>query len=133
MPGELNTIWDRITKAIKFFRQSEVKTPLSLIFRVALLIALVDVAILYAPNISQDFKFRLMVATSIVFVVLCLIVCVFAWFRPTHLVYGEAGHRAQQKLEYGTERESLSEPELAALTPVQNKKMLSAKREEGNQ
>lgn len=127
MDLERKTVWDHLAKVVKFFGQSEVKTPLSLVFKVVPYLTVVCVAILYAPGISQDFKLKLIIWTSVVFVFLCLVVCVFAWFRPTHLVYGEAGHRAQQRMEYGTERETIYEPQLAALSSSRDKAALRPK------
>lgn len=130
MDSEKKTVWDHLAKVIKFFGQSEVKTPLSLIFKIVPYLSATCIAALYAPGVSEGFKFKLIISISAVFVALCLIVCVFAWFKPTHLVYGEAGHRAQQKMEYGTERESLSETDLLALRPRGDKRALAEKGEE---
>jgi hypothetical protein len=130
MTGDTKSAWDHLARVIKFFGQSEVKTPLSLVFKVVPYLTLAYTAILYAPGISQEVKLKIIVCVSIVFFVLCLLVCLFAWFRPTHLVYGESGHRAERRMEYGTERESIYEADLAALRPMRDKTMLPERRKD---
>jgi fatty acid desaturase len=124
MDGVKKTVWDHLARVVKFFGQQEVKTPLSLVFKVVPYLTIAYIAILYAPGLSQDFKLKLIIWVSAVFVVLCLIVCTFAWFRPTHLVYGESGHRAERRMEYGTERESIDAEALAMLRPMRDKAIL---------
>src|SRR5258708_1491722 len=130
MEVEKKSIWDHLARVVKFFGQQEVKTPLSLIFKVVPYLTASCIAVLYAPAISQDFKVELVIWISAVFVLLCVIVCIFAWFRPTHLVYGESGHRAERRMEYGTERESIQEEQLAVLRPGRDKAVLAKRREE---
>lgn len=57
---------------------------------------------------------------AVLLILVCLIVAVFAWFRPKNLVYGETGHRAETKLSYGTEKESYSEAEMLTLPVASN-------------
>lgn len=65
------------------------------------------IAILYAP-ISDDMKYRLTIVAAVVLIIVVVIVTIFGWTRPRNLVYGEAGHRAERKLEFGTERRTIS-------------------------
>src|SRR5208282_1430458 len=125
MDPEQTSVWGYLARVVKFFGQQEVKTPLSLIFKIVPYLTLAVVSILYAPGLSQEFKLDLVLCVSGVFILLCVIVCVFAWFRPTHLVYGESGHRAQRRMEYGTERESISESDLAVLRSTRDRTMLA--------
>lgn len=123
-------MWEHLARVVKFFGQQEVKTPLSLVFKVVPYLTFAYLGILYAPGISQDFKLKLIIWVSGVFFALCCLVCIFAWFRPTHLVYGESGHRAERRMEYGTERESFNEADLAGLHPGKNRSMLTEKGED---
>jgi hypothetical protein len=58
--------------------------------------------VLYAP-ISDDLKQTVLLWTFGALLALSAVVLLFAWFRPKHLVYGETGHRAEYKFEYGTD------------------------------
>lgn len=70
------------------------KTPLSFLFKALAYLTASWFAILYAP-IPPSMVYALMWISSSVFLFLCLVVLLFAWFKPRHLVYGEAGHRAE--------------------------------------
>ncbi len=116
------------TRIVRFFTREEVKTPLAFFFKVVPYLTGAWIAILYAP-ITDHLKFVLMILSSSIFLLLCIAVWLFAWFKPTHLVYGEAGHRAERKWEYGTERKSIDEIALDALEKERNPRQLGQGRE----
>lgn len=55
-----------------------------------------------------------------------ILVSIFAWFKPKHLVYGETGHRAEMKLTFGTEKDELSQSEIASLPGTEKVNVLPA-------
>jgi len=111
------------TRILKFFSREEVKTPLAFFFKVVPYLVASWIAILYAP-VSDLMKYRFFFGSAAILVGLCVIVGVFAWFRPKHLVYGETGHRAEKKLEYGTDQRVIDEQALDRLERVQNPRQL---------
>jgi len=118
--------WDQISQIFRLFGKQEVKTPLSLIFKVVPYLTVSYVAVLWAPDVPASMKFNLIIAVSSVFFAFCFLVCAFAWFRPTHLVYGERGHRAERamELEFGTNRKVQSAIEIEDEIPESNKDQL---------
>ena len=83
-------------------------------------------AILYAPGLDAGTKFALIKFSAAVFFILCLLVALFAFIRPKHLVYGETGHRAERKLEFGTERHSYTPEQLSNLPSQRNPQLIEA-------
>jgi len=81
------------------------------------------IAILYAP-ISDAIKASLFEFGSWVFIGLCVLIGLLAFFKPRHLVYGEAGHRAERKFELGTETKTYNEEELGKLERGYNSKQI---------
>jgi|GEM_PF-2375423 len=122
MPGEMS-FWDQITRVISLFASQEVKTPLSFVFRVSLYLAVFAALALFAP-ITQPFKVGIAVCAGSLVFLLVAFVAVFGWFKPTNLVYGEAGHRAERRLEFGTNRRSQSIVEIEATKSESNKGQL---------
>jgi hypothetical protein len=118
MPAE-SSVWDQITRVISLFATQEVKTPLSFVFRLSLYMAALLGIVLFAP-VSEGFKREFMLCDGGVLVLLGIFVGVFAWFKPTNLVYGEAGHRAERRLEFGTNRKIRSAIELETERPVED-------------
>ncbi|HWY09058.1 MAG TPA: hypothetical protein VNY24_19500 [Candidatus Acidoferrales bacterium] len=112
-----------IKRIVKFFTKEEVKTPLAFFFKVVPYLVAAWLAILYAP-VSDGMKFSMFVISSLILLGLCVVVGVMAWFRPKHLVYGESGHRAEHKLEFGSEQQIIDEETLNLLEKVQNPKLL---------
>ena len=104
------------------FRE-EVKTPLAFFFKVVPYLIAAWIAILYAP-VSDALKRGFFYSSAAILGVLFLMVWIFAWFRPKHLVYGESGHRAETKLEFGTEHRVIDEETLALLPKSENPKLL---------
>jgi hypothetical protein len=111
-------------KIIRWFSKEEVKTPLSFFFKAIPYMTASWIAILYAP-VSDALKASFFYFSSWIFVGLCILIAVFAFFRPRHLVYGEAGHRAERKIELGTESKSYSEEDMKELEGMQNPKQIS--------
>lgn len=111
-------------RIIRLFSTSEVKTPLSFMFRALLGFVVILGIVLYAP-VPPELKWAIIKFSSVILLVLCTIVGLFAWFNPKNLVYGEAGHRAEHRLEYGTEKRTLTEAELKTLRPVHDKTALT--------
>ena len=57
---------------------------------------------------------------AIVALVLFLAIVAFAWFKPRNLVYGETSHRAERKMEYGTETQTFDREHIGALPATEN-------------
>ena len=74
MDFEKKSAWEQLTRILRFFGRQEVKTPLSLIFKIVPYLTAAFVAILYAPAISQEFKLKLAVCIAGVFFGICLLV-----------------------------------------------------------
>lgn len=121
MPGEMS-VWDQITRVVSLFSSQEVKTPLSFVFRVSLYVAAFAGIALFAP-IDPAFKKEIVLCAGSLIFTLVAFVAVFAWFKPTNLVYGEAGHRAERRLEFGTNQKVRTaiqiEAEKSIETPAQ--------------
>jgi len=114
--------WEGLTRRIiSFFQSQEVKTPLSFMFRVVLAFVAALGLILYAPGLTASEKVTLVEFASGILILLCIFVGLFAWFRPRNLVYGESGHRAERRMEYGTERQVRTAAEVDALRPMRNR------------
>jgi hypothetical protein len=121
MPAESHR-WD-VTKLVRMMFREEVKTPLSFFFKVVPYLIAAWIAILYAP-VSDSLKYGFFYSSAAILVGLCVMVWIFAWFKPKHLVYGESGHRAETKLEFGTEHRAIDEATLELLEKVQNPRLL---------
>lgn len=115
--------WARFTRIVTSIFKEEVKTPLSFYFRVVLLIPVVLGAILLIAE-APTFKLEVLGMTFGFLLLLCIMVGAFAWWRPKHLVYGESGHRAELRLEYGTDQHVLSHKEAMTLEGVKAPKQL---------
>ena len=101
-------------RALRFITKDEVKTPLAFLYKVVPYLIAALIIVLYAP-IADDMKLRVLAWTFAVLLGLSVVVLLFAWFRPKHLVYGEMGHRAEYKFEYGTETRITTREELDRL------------------
>jgi|ERR1700683_1451376 len=108
-----------------WFARGEVKTPLSFFFKVLPWLTGALGLILYAP-VPSDLKLYLIKLIAWLFGGMFVFVGVFAWFNPRHLLYGEAGHRAERKLEFGTEKKTYTPQELETLAPTRNPQQLEA-------
>jgi hypothetical protein len=113
-----------IKRIIRSFVKEEVKTPLSFFFKIIPYMTAAWVAVLYAPGLDSTTKFALIRFSAYMFLVLCLIVAIFALLKPTHLLYGESGHRAERKMEFGTEKRSYTAEEFDTLPPTRNPQQL---------
>lgn len=109
--------WPKLTKIITSMFKEEVKTPLSFYFRVAILVPLILGAILLVSE-SANFKLEVLGMTFLFLLILCAVVAAFAWCKPKHLVYGELGHRAELKLEYGTSQNILTHKQATTIEGV---------------
>jgi hypothetical protein len=110
----LESFWTKLTQITSSVFRREVKTPLSFYFRIALLVPLVVVALLFVPE-PDSFKLRVLLITMAFFILISVLVGAFAWWKPKNLVYGESGHRAELKLEYGTDKRTYSSTEIESL------------------
>jgi hypothetical protein len=115
-------------KILRWFVREEVKTPLAFFFKVVPYMVAAWIAILYAP-INDSMKHSLFKFSALILLVLFVLVWLFAFFRPRHLVYGEAGHRAERRLELGTEKKTFTDIELAQLPAIKNPAQLPSQRE----
>ena len=103
-----------LLRALRFITKDEVKTPLSFLFKVVPYLVVALIVVLYAP-ISDELKRTVLAWTFVALLGVSAIVLIFAWFRPKNLVYGETGHRAEYKIEYGTETHIATREELDLL------------------
>lgn len=108
-------------KLLRFITKEEVKTPLAFLFKVVPWLVGAWIIVLYAP-IEDSLKESLLHFITYAMLALALGVLLFAWFRPKHLVYGESGHRAEHKVEFGTESHSMSKEEVELLEGVSDPK-----------
>jgi hypothetical protein len=107
-------------KIVRWFVKEEVKTPLSFFFKVIPYMTAAWLGVLYSPGLDSGTKFAIIRFSAWIFLTLSAMIAVFAFLRPKHLVYGESGHRAEKKLEFGTERKSYSLEEFEELPPSKN-------------
>jgi hypothetical protein len=115
-----------IQKIAKWFARGEVKTPLSFFFKVIPYMTAAWVAVLYAPGLDGATKFSVIRFSAWIFCGLCLLVALFAFSRPKHLVYGERAHSAEHKLEFGTEKRTYSAIELEQMPAAGNTQQLDS-------
>lgn len=118
--------FNSFTRLVKIFTREEVKTPLYFLFKIVPYLVAALLIILYAP-ISDELKERIVTWTFLALLGLSASVLIFAWFRPKNLVYGETGHRAERKLEFGTEKKTIGQGELEELEPIEGKNPLLLK------
>jgi hypothetical protein len=122
--------WEKFTtKVVQLFSKQEVKTPLSFFFRMAFYELLLCIAVLFSPG-NDGFKIWVFKWGSIILIVFWLMVYVFALCKPKNLVYGEAGHRAERKLTFGTDTREIDRRELERLPGSENPKQLGPGGEE---
>ena len=105
-----------IVKVLKFAFQSEIKTPLAFAYKVVPYLVAALIVILYAP-VSEDLKSELVWLAFLSVLGMAALVFLFSWFRPKNLVYGELGHRAEHKVEFGTDTRILNREEASRLPP----------------
>jgi hypothetical protein len=119
--------WEQITeftqKLFGFFTKQEVKTPLSFFFRVVTAAVILWAVTLYLP-IPDHLKYWFIKFSAAALGSLVLVVSCFAIFKPRNLVYGESAHRAERKLEYGTDKRIIDEKELIELPKASDEKLL---------
>lgn len=116
-------------KVLSLFSIKEVKTPLSFFFRVVSATVILGVIALFTLDPSR--RYSMLFGAACLLVLLALIVSLFAWFKPKHLVYGETGHRAETKLSFGTDKQAISESEMLSLPGTTNPKEAAMSRSEG--
>jgi hypothetical protein len=110
-------------KMLRWFVKEEVKTPLAFFFKVIPYMTAAWIAILYSP-VPNDTKFALIKFSAEIFGGFVILVAVFAFLKPRNLVYGESGHRAERKIELGTETRAYTSDELSELTQTKNPQQL---------
>ena len=115
-----------LKKIVRWFVKEEVKTPLSFFFKIVPYMTTAWVAILYAPGLDGHSKISMIKFSAEIFLGLCVFVGVFAFLRPKYLVYGESGHRAEKKLEFGTESHIYTLEEIENLPSQRNVTKLEA-------
>ena len=108
----------------KWFSRGEVKTPLSFFFKVLPWLTGAWGLILYAP-VPSDLKLYLIKLAAWIFGGMFIVVGVFAWFKPHHLLYGEASHRSERKIVLGTEQQTFTPAELSVLGSTRNPRQIT--------
>jgi len=103
-----------IIKFMRFMGKGEVKTPLSFLYRLLPMMLFAVAVEIYAP-VSDDLKRLVVEWTFLGSLGLAAGVLLFAWFKPKNIVYGETGHRAEHRTEFGTEKRTLTRAELESL------------------
>jgi hypothetical protein len=115
---------ERLSRTVfSWFSRKEVKTPLSFFFRILSAITLIVLTAMLLCEPTQRFNIFLigLLACALLF----LGVYLFAWIRPKHLVYGEAGYRAESKFAFGTESHEIREAELTIEEGMTNPKSIT--------
>ena len=119
--------WERITdftqKLFSFFARQEVKTPLSFFFRVVTALVVVWGLALWLP-LPEEMKYWFIKFSAYFLGGFVLLVTFFALIKPRNLVYGESGHRAERKMEYGTDKRVIDQKELLTLPKSSNEKQI---------
>jgi hypothetical protein len=129
-----NETWlSRIIQVVRsaFKAKDEVKTPLSFFFRVTLVLPVLALPLLVSAGTPEVRVLIFELALGLLFF-LCLVVAAFAWFKPKSLVYGESGHRAEFKVEFGTEKRTMTHREVVTLEGEQNPKALAEPEQKAN-
>lgn len=99
---------------------------MSFFFKVIPYMTALWIGILYVPGMDSGTKFALVRFSAWIFLGLCSMIALFAFLRPRHLVYGELGHRAERKMEFGSEKRTYTDLELESLEPERNTKQIEA-------
>jgi 4-amino-4-deoxy-L-arabinose transferase-like glycosyltransferase len=115
--------WNKAVHIVRSIFKEEVKTPLSFFFRVTVVLPVLLLPILVAGG-TADFKIRVLLLGLGMLLALCVVVAIFAWFKPKNLVYGESGHRAEFKVEFGTEKHVITHRQVETLVGEENPKVL---------
>lgn len=110
-----------VLRVLRFMTKDEVKTPLSFLFKVSSWLVASLIVILYAP-INDSMKWSVLCIVLFAFLILVMSALIFAWNRPKHLVYGETGHRAEYKMEFGTSTNMITRDELEQLSSISDPK-----------
>jgi hypothetical protein len=106
-------------RALRLITKDEVKTPLAFLYKVVPYVVASLLVVLYAP-VQDDLKLIVIRWTFIGLFGLAVIVLGCALWRPKHIVYGETGHRAEYKIDYGTESHQLEREEVDELSAISN-------------
>jgi hypothetical protein len=110
--------------------KEEVKTPLSFFFRAVLMLPVLIVPFLVSTSVPANIRYEALLLGLAMLLALILMVGIFAWVKPKNLVYGETGHRAEFRMEYGTEKRIITHHESMTLPGEANPKSLPQKIEE---
>jgi Na+/melibiose symporter-like transporter len=105
-------------KVLSWFSQREVKTPLAFYFRLVGAIVVVVLTALYFSPPEQ--RLEIFFIAMLCFAGLAIIVALFAAFNVKNLVYGEAGHRAEMRFKFGTEKREFDQAEVATMPQIEN-------------
>ena len=62
----------------------------------------------------------MMFLAAVISLILFFSVLLFAWINPHNLLYGETAHRAERKLEFGTERQVFDAKHIAETPSIEN-------------
>jgi branched-subunit amino acid transport protein len=107
-------------KILRFMTKDEVKTPLAFLYKILPYVPAILIVALFAP-VAEDLKRTVILWSFIGLFGLAGIVLLCALWKPKNLVYGESGHRAERKVEYGTEaHHSLDREEIDSLSVTSN-------------
>lgn len=91
---------------------------MSFFFRVISAVIIICVIALFTLEPSR--RYDVLFGAAGLLVLLTIIVALFAWLSPKNLVYGEAGHRAEMKMAFGTEKQTFSAAEVSGMSGTQN-------------
>jgi hypothetical protein len=110
---------DWALKILRFITKDEVKTPLAFLYKVVPCVVATLVVVLYAP-VSDDLKRTVILWAFVGLFGLAVVVLICALWKPKNIVYGETGHRAERRIDYGTESRNLDRSQIDALTVSSN-------------
>lgn len=124
MTEGLNWIEKWSQRVLAWFSQREVKTPLAFYFRVVGATVVLVLFTLYFALPEQ--RLEIFIVGILMLLALATIVGLFAWLNVKNLVYGEAGHRAEMRFRFGTEKAEVPHSALATTPGTSNPNPLPA-------
>jgi hypothetical protein len=106
-------------KILRFMTKDEVKTPLALLYKIVPYVPAILIVALFSP-VGEDLKRTVILWSFIGLFGLAGVVLLCALWKPKNIVYGESGHRAERRIDYGTESHPLDRAEVDELLVSSN-------------
>jgi hypothetical protein len=106
-------------KILRFMTKDEVKTPLAFLYKIVPYVPAILIVALFAP-VTENLKRTVILWAFVGLFGLAGIVLLCALWKPKNIVYGESGHRAERRIDYGTESHNLDRAEVDNLLVSSN-------------